>query len=149
MQAVKGLSSQSGVASSNIGSILAKRLYADNQTNDSINGLNAEINNQEAGINAGVQARNVDRKNISNMLKVEQKNRQLSAYSQIASNVGEKVMQGKREKNLKDLSTTELELLKKQYEDSGVYDRNLKGILDEYYKRQGIKKKKAFGGKLK
>lgn len=148
-QQVRATSSQAGNTASNIGAILAKRLYADNQTNDNINGLNADINNQESAMNLGVGARNTDRRNTNNLFRVEQKNRQLSAYSQIAANVGQKAGQIRRENNLKDLSMTELDVLKKQYEDSGVYDRNLQKLIDDYKKRQGLKQKNKFGGWLK
>ncbi len=144
-KAVLKTTTQGSVAAANLGSILAKRFYADNAVNDNINQMNASVNNHEAALNTGVNARNTDRINNFNLLKTEQKNRQLSAYSQIASNVGTKIGKQKQEQNYKDLSLTQLEVLKKQYEDSGVYDRALNDAVENLKKKQGLRK----GGKLK
>lgn len=148
--AVRALTAQPANAAASMGSILAKRLYADNAVRNQVNNTNAEIAAREAGINTGIAARNADRQNMANMANTEFNNRKLSAYSQIASNVGEKFLQQRREKKLENLSNAELQVLQTKYKDSGIYDRNFDTIIEEYKARQAGKKvKKRLGGRMK
>lgn len=138
--------SQASISSSIAGSLLSKRLSADNQVRNETNRLNAYIDSNEAGMNQSVDARNTERMNSFKAQQLERRNRQLSGYSQVASNVSNKVQMQNRERNLQDLSLAELEVLKKAYGDSGVYDRNFQSILDDLMKKQGTKRR--FGGRL-
>jgi hypothetical protein len=141
--------SQAGIAASNLGALLAKRLSGDNAVRSEYNRLNAQIQGQEASLNTGIGARNTERMNDYLRSKLERKNRQLAGYSQIASNVGNKVLMQTRESNLKDLSLAELEVLKKAYQDSGVYDRNFQAVMDALMAKNGLAKRaNRRGGRL-
>lgn len=150
---ISAANSQSSAIGSNLGSLLAKRLYGDNAVRSDYNRLNAQIGAQEAQMNTGIGARNTERTNSRNlnqhMLELERKNRQLSGLSQISSNVGNKVLQLGQEKNFKDMSLAELEVLKKGYEESGVYNRRLEELITKALEKQGMKAGKRYGGMLK
>lgn len=137
---------QAGNVASGKGSILARRFYADNAVHGDVNRQNAQIQGNEAFLNQGVKARNTDRTNMQKFQNVERKGKQLSAYSNTLSNVGEKVLMQGRERNFKDRDLAELDVLKKAYGDSGVYGRNFENSMDEYMKRKGISKPKGRKG---
>lgn len=142
---IKNTTANASQALNNMGSVLAKRMYADNQVKGNVNRANADIQAKEAQMNTDIGARNVERTNAKKAADVEFQNAKLSALSQISSNVGQKILKGKQEQNIKDLSYAQLELLKKKFEDSGVYTREIDAIMEE------LKKKPAFkrGGKMK
>lgn len=139
--AKRGISQASNQAAF-AGASLAKRLYADNTVKGEVNRQNAQIANQEAALNQGVKARNAQTLNQFNLLNTEADNRQLSAYSQIASNVGNKVLQKGREKNEMKRDEMHYEFLKAKYKDSGIDQRVLEDIMNQY------KTKKKNGGTL-
>jgi hypothetical protein len=126
--------------------LLSRRFSADNQARTEANRLNAYIDSNEGGLNASIDARNTERMNEFKAQQLERRNRQLSGYSQVSSNLSNKIQMQNRERNLQDLSLAELEVLKKAYGDSGVYDRNFQQILDDLMKKQGTKRR--FGGRL-
>lgn len=143
---IKQNTAQAGNYASNIGAVMAKRLSANNQINQNVNNQNAQVQGQEAMINSGIQARNVERINQNKMYGVERKNTQLSSYSQNTANVGEKLLAQGREKNQKLSDLDQLDLLKQMYKDSGVYDRSIEDIMTRIKKRNGMGKSK--GGML-
>ena len=152
INATKRSVAQPGAAMAIAGSALAKRLYADNQTRGEVNRMNTQIANQEAGLNSAVGARNADRQNAANLLETEFHNRKLSAYSQIAANMGNKFTQKQRENRLFEADEKALRILGDRYKDSGIQDRyfndRLKELYPEFYKKEE-KEKKKMGGKLK
>lgn len=125
------------------GSMLAKRLSASNQAIDSTNRLNASIAADETGINAAINARNVGRQNQFRDNVTEFRNKKLQLTSQNAANLSEKALMLGREKNMKERDMLELSLLRQAYGDSGVYDRVMKGMLDEYLEKKGMTPKKT------
>jgi hypothetical protein len=147
---IKNTTANASQALNNIGSVAAKRMYADNQVRGEVNRQNADIQAREAMINSSIGARNTERTNAKNAADVEFQNAKLSSLSQVSSSIGEKFMRSKQEANVKDLAYAQLDVLKKKYEDSGVYDRALEERLKALEDQQnGVKPKKKYGGKMK
>lgn len=146
-----GKTVRSGVAQSSdlisaTGSLLSKRLAADNQVMGQNQALNAEIQGREAITNQGVRARNAERLTGFSQSKKDFANKKIQNFSDIATNASTKALTQGRENNEIDRDKLALEIIKSQYGDSGVIPRNFEGYLDDYFaKRKGGLKK---GGKL-
>jgi hypothetical protein len=128
------------------GSLLARRLAADNSVLGQTQGQNAEIQGREALLNQGVKARNAERISGFKQSTNDFSNRKLQMTSDNLANLSQKVMARGRESNEIDRDKLALDIIKSQYGDSGVIPRNFETYLDEYFKNKkgGMKK----GGKL-
>lgn len=147
-RSVRQLTSQASQALSNQGANLAKRMYADNQVNQAVQNQNTELVGREAFLNSQINARNTERKNQFKQDTVAAKNQKLSNYSQIASNVGDKAMQMKRESNMKEYDRMYLDVLRQKYRDSKLDERFIDMIMkkkEEAAYKTGFFK---YGGKL-
>lgn len=127
-----------------LGSVLSKRLANSNQIYGQVNNANASIQAQEAQLNQGIQARNTERLNGFNQNQVDFNNRKLMMTSENVANLSGKVQANTKERNLADRDKLALEVMKQQYKDSGIYDRNLDALIEDYQKRKSFK----MGGKL-
>lgn len=138
---------QAGNIASNLGSVLSRRLSADNEVRGSVNRQNSQIQMNEAYLNNMTGARNVERINAQKMQNVQRKNAQISSLSSNLSNVGEKALMQGRESNMMDRDLLDLDVMKKAYQGSGVYNRNFEGLMSEYIKRKKIGNSK--GGRIR
>lgn len=130
---------------SSIGSVMAKKLASNNQVYGQTQAINADIQGREAMINQGVRARNAMSTNRFKDDLVGFANKKLQLTSENVANLSGKVQANRREKNAMDRDRMALEVMKKQYEDSGVYDRNIESQLEAYFSKKGYKSK---GGTL-
>lgn len=127
------------------GSLLAKKLNAQNNIYGQVNSENARIGSQEAYLNQGTKARNAGRLNQFMSDSVDFSNAKKRLTSENVANLSGKVLSQGREKNLMDKDKLALEVLAKSYGDSGVYQRNLDELLEKYLTKKTKNKK---GGKL-
>lgn len=137
---------QSSDLTAGVGSLLAKRLAANNQIQGQVNNLNAEVNNQEAQLNQGVQARNAERTTNFRNEGVAFKNRKTQLTSENIANLSNKIQSNTRERNQMKKDQQAYEFLQAAYGDSGVLDR-LKEDRPDLFENLG-KKKRKMGGKL-
>ncbi len=149
-QSIKSNTAGAGNFASATGSLLSKRLGAENQIYGQTNQINTQIGNQEAMLNQATKARNNMRINDYNQNTLDFKNKKLQLTSENVANASGKFLQQGRERNEIDRDKLALEILGKGYGDSGVMQRNLDVIIEEYMKRKGISSKpgERFGGKL-
>lgn len=113
----------SGNLASATGSLLAKRLEAENQIYDDVNQQNIGIGNQEALMNQGVKARNVERQNRFRESATEFGNRKLQLSSENLANLSGKIQAQGRERNMMGLDKLKAKIIAGQYGDSGVLAR--------------------------
>lgn len=99
------------------GSLLAKRLAAQNETYGAVNNLNANIQNQEAQLNAGIGARNTERVNTYNQGVSDFINKKLQLTSENVANLSAKIQARGREKNQMDLDKEKYQILMSAYGD--------------------------------
>lgn len=148
---IKQGTAQAGNVSSNLGSIFSRRIAGDNDAIGGANRQNAQIQMNEAYLNQNAGARNTERINNQKFQNVQRKNTQLSNMSANFANVGEKALMQGRERNMMDRDLMDLEVMKKAYQGSGVYNRNFDDIMDEYIKRKkiGNQRNVAKGGRIR
>jgi hypothetical protein len=96
--------------------------------------IETQLKNQDALNRQQVQMGNVAKENQYNLNKMHRID---DIHQRISANVADAAVnaqQQRAEANLKRRDLLELEIIKKQYEDSGVWDRNLQGLFDSYAK---------------
>src|SRR5690606_11503250 len=98
---------------SSIGSILGRRFASTNQIIGDTQRTNASIQQQEAGINAGIGARNTERLNQYAADRINFSNRKKMMTSANIGSVSSKIQQMGQEANQKELDLAKLELIKK------------------------------------
>jgi hypothetical protein len=118
----KGVGNFSNLASGT-GSLLAKRLEAENQIFGRVNDQNIGIQNQEAGLNVGVNLRNTERLNRFSENKTEFENKKIQLKSENVANVAKKSLQIGQEKERMALDKLKAKIIAGQYGDSGVLAR--------------------------
>ena len=124
-------SASAGAAKANL---IAQGIGAKNRAIGDIQRTNVQIANQQAALNAQIGGRNVQR---ANQFQQQQLQRQLTGQqlrSQNLANAAEKYLKLKAQKNLKGRQKQELEILKKQFGESGVFDRNFQDIINNLNK---------------
>jgi len=137
---------QGSALGSNIGSLLSKKLGANNQMFGQNNQLNAQIQNQESFLNQGVKARNVGRLNEFNQGMADLDNKKLQMSSENTANLSGKILMQGREKNQMKKDMFALDVIKSQYGDSGIFQRELGKLIDA--RLEAAKSGKKMGGKL-
>ena len=142
----KGTTQSSDLAAAT-GSLLARRLNNNNQIYGNLNNLNNQVQNQEAQMNASVQARNVDRTNDYNNNVVDFQNKKLQMTSENIANASSKFQANNREKNQMAKDKQAYEFLKAGYGDSQVLER-LQQEHPDWFTNFETKKKNKMGGKL-
>jgi hypothetical protein len=131
------------------GSLLAKRLAADNAVIGQNQATNAEIQGREALVNQGVRARNAERLTGFNQAKKDFTNKKIQNVSEIITNASTKALAQGRENNEIDRDKLALQIMKEQYGDSGIMGRHFDDMLDTYLKNKGYTKpENKYGGKL-
>jgi hypothetical protein len=121
---------------SSIGSILGRRFASTNQIIGDTQRTNASIQQQEAGINAGIGARNTERLNQYAADQINFSNRKKMMTSANIGSVSSKIQQMGQEANQKELDLAKLDLIKKQFEESGVFNRAMKKIFEDFLAKQ-------------
>ncbi len=144
----KGTAQGSDLAAAT-GSLLAKRLNNNNQIYGQTNQLNAQVANQEAYLNQGTKARNAQRINQFRGDQVDFQNKKTQLSSENLANLSGKVLSQNRERNMMDKDILGSNVLAQSYGDSGIYQRNLQGMLDQYMGKKGMKPGDNKGGRLK
>lgn len=126
------------------GSLLAKKLSAQNQIYGQINQVNSDVANKEAILNQGSRVRNAERitnfRNDTNDFA----NKKIQLSTENAANLGQKVLMKGKEHNEIDRDLFALGVLGKGYEDSGVLRRDTGKTIEDYRKKKGFK----LGGKM-
>jgi hypothetical protein len=131
------------------GSLLSRRLAADNAVIGNNQAVNAEIQGREAMVNQGVKARNAERLSGFKQLQSDFANRKLQMTSDNLANVSQKSLAQGREQNEIDRDKLALQIMKEQYGDSGIMSRHFDDMLDNYLKSKGYTKPgNKYGGKL-
>lgn len=134
------------------GSLLARRLSAQNQIFGDINNANAQIQAQEAQINQGVKARNAERITGFRDNKVQFNNKLQQLSSENIANLSSKILAQGREKNQMKLDRERNVLTAAQFGDSQTMVRLGEKLkvsdpdLYESMKKQGLFK---FGGVIR
>jgi len=138
--------SQGSNLASSIGNLMAKRVAGQNQVYGQTNQINTSIQNQQAGLNQGVKARNAGRINDFQDSVVNFQNKKLQLSSENVSNLSGKILQIGRERNQMQRDSEALEIMKQAYGDSNVLSRLSPEAMAalEKYSKQGKRK----GGKL-
>src|SRR5690606_37177977 len=121
---------------SSIGSILGRRFASTNQIIGDTQRTNDSIQQQEAGINAGIGARNTERLNQYAADRINFSNRKKMMTSVNIGSVSSKIQQMGQEANQKALDLAKLVLIKKQFEESGVFNRAMKKIFEDFLAKQ-------------
>ena len=121
----------------------AQELQASNQLADQTNRANIGIGNQESAMNMRIDAMNTGALSQADAERVARENAMNTQTSQNYADVANKFMMGRAEQNAMTLDQTRLALLKKQYEDTGIYDRNI----EEYLKSLGVDINRKVSGK--
>ena len=139
---VRGLSkniarntAQSSAANAAKASAVASGISAKNKIIGDTKRTNAQIKNQQQLANSAILGRNTQRTNkyYEDLLRRKQTKQSLDSAN--LANATEKFLQSKAMKNKKKLDLATLDVLKQQFKDSGVYDRNIKTLLDSYLKK--------------
>lgn len=125
------------------GNLLAKRLAGENAIYGNVNAANAQIQAQEAGMNLGVGARNVERSNRFNTDKIDFANRKTQLQSENIANAIQKFQSITAERNRMNLDKDKYDILMEAYGD-------LPEAMKEQYRTfmQNAKPKNSKGGKL-
>lgn len=142
---IKNNTAQGADIASATGSLLAKKFASSNQIYGQNQQMNAQIQGQEAFLNQGVRARNVERDNQYRNDTNDFSNKKVQLTSDNVANLSGKVLQQGRERNQIDRDKLALNVMSKQYGDSNVVLRNFESTLDDYFRKKGLKT----GGKLK
>lgn len=122
--------------SSSIGNLLAKRFGSTNQIMGDIARTNAGIQNREAFANSQIRGRNLERRNAFRQARNDFSNQKKMLTSQNIASISNKLMEMGRERKMREKDLLTLDILKKAYGDSGVYQRNIQPIFDKLYGEQ-------------
>lgn len=133
---------------SSVGSILAKRLAANNQIYGQNQALNANIQGTEAQLNQNVQARNIERSNAFKNNQVDFQNAKLRMTSENVANLSGKLQSQQRERNLMNLDRDKFNIIQSRFEDLPEEMRAKYPSVFDYY-NSSRKTSNALGGKLK
>lgn len=131
---------------SSIGSVLAKRLSANNQIYGQNQAINAQIGNAEAQMNIGVGARNTDRGNAFRNNQVDFNNAKLRMTSENVANLSGKIQAQNRERNQMNLDRDKFNIIQSRFEDLPEEMRSRYSDVFDYYNTKKTKNSK--GGKL-
>lgn len=112
---VRANTAQSSNLVSSLGSILSKRLEAENQVFGQTNNMNTQISNQESFTNLGTRAKNIDRLNQFNADDINFKNRKLGLTSENVANLSGKIQAMNRERNMRSLDKEKFDILMERY----------------------------------
>lgn len=146
LDAVTKNTAQGSNVGSNIGNLLAKKLGANNQMFGLNNRENAQIQSQEAFLNQQTKARNTERVNQYTQGMADLDNKKLQMSSENTANLSGKILMQGREKQQMSKDLFSLDVIKSQYGDSGIFQRELGKLIDE--RLANAKGGKKMGGKL-
>lgn len=141
--------SQGSNLTSSVGSILAKRLAANNQIYGQNQAINAQIQGQEASLNQGVRARNTERINAFRGNQVDFANKKLQMTSENVANLSGKLQAQRREKNLMDLDRDRFSIIQARFEDLPEEMKAKYPTVFDYYNAVERKSTNRYGGMLK
>jgi hypothetical protein len=140
--------SQGSNLSSSLGSILAKRLSANNQIHGQTQNINAGIQVNEAQLNQGVKARNTERTN-SFMNDVNSfTNKKLAMTSDNIANASGKIQSQNREKNLMNLDRDKFAIIQARFDDLPPAMKAKYPSVFDYYNSSEYKDNNLLGGYL-
>lgn len=132
--------------SSSLGSVLAKRLAANNQIYGQNQAINTQIQNNEALINTGVRGRNADRQTGFRNNEVDFKNRKLMMTSENIANLSGKIQSQNRERNQMNLDRDKFNIIQSRFDDLPTEMKSRYPSVFDYYNSK--KEKNKLGGKL-
>lgn len=132
--------------SSSLGSVLAKRLAANNQIYGQNQAINTQIQNQEAVLNQGIRARNAERQTGFRNNQVDFKNRKLMMTSENVANLSNKIQSQNRERKQMDLDRDRFNIIQSRFEDLPDEMKARYPSVFDYYNSK--KEKNKLGGKL-
>lgn len=145
--ASKNLRNKMGQASqlgSNQNALLARKVAADNAALGQVDQINAGIQANKARLDTIVDSNNTQLQNYQREQKIDFDNTQRVRTTDNAANLSGKVLGQIAQKNAIDRDKFALEVMSKSYGDSGIWNRQVSQMLDEYLKKKGLKS----GGKL-
>lgn len=135
-----------GNLTSAMGSLLSKRLQAENEIYGNVQEKNIGIGNQEAAINTGIKGRNVERTNAFNQNKADFANRKLMMTSENIANAVQKGQIMNREANEMKLDKEKYGILQQRYADLPADMKSKYPNIWDYYNSPDYKGGKALGG---
>ena len=132
-----------------VGSLLSRKLGANNQVFGQVNNLNNQVNNEEAYMNQGVNARNAGRRTEYNNELVGLSNAKTRLTSDNVANLSTKLLTQGRERNLMKLDKSRYDIISKQYGDLPAEMRAKYPTVFDAVNAGVIKAPNRFGGKIK
>lgn len=94
--------------------------------------IETQLNNQEQMVNYQTDARNIAQQNQFNLQKTARTDQMLSNFSANAANAVDDFVTQELEDRLRMKDLASLELLKKKYQDLGIWDRNMEGAFESF-----------------
>lgn len=140
--------SQGSNLSSSLGSVLAKRLAANNQIHGQTQNINAGIQANEAQLNQGVKARNTERTNSFRNDVNSFSNKKLAMTSENIANASAKIQSQNKEKSLMNLDRDKFAIIQSRFEDLPAAMKAKYPTVFDYYNSPEYKDKNLLGGYL-